>query len=126
MAKEKSSTDPTKDKKKEKKEKRRSEENGISKPSKKEKKDKDKKRTLENSVAVADTNEEVAGKENAPGDGEMKDAKEKVKEEDEEGKKKLVIVGAIVPFANPLCDEKVTKKVLRGVKKGKCFLSRIV
>ncbi len=27
-------------------------------------------------------------------------------------------VGALVPFANPLADEKVTKKVLKSVKKG--------
>ena len=28
-------------------------------------------------------------------------------------------VGALVPFANPLADEKQTKKVLKAVKKGK-------
>lgn len=28
------------------------------------------------------------------------------------------LVGALVPFANPLADEKVQKKVLKGVKKG--------
>jgi H/ACA ribonucleoprotein complex subunit 2 len=27
-------------------------------------------------------------------------------------------IGALVPFANPLADEKVTKKVLKSVKKG--------
>lgn len=27
-------------------------------------------------------------------------------------------IGALVPFANPLADEKVAKKVFRGVKKG--------
>lgn len=27
-------------------------------------------------------------------------------------------VGALVPFANPLADDKTTKKVLKGVKKG--------
>ena len=27
-------------------------------------------------------------------------------------------LGALVPFANPLCDEKATKKVLKTVKKG--------
>jgi len=30
------------------------------------------------------------------------------------------VVGALVPFANPLADEKTTKKVLKGVKKGMC------
>ncbi len=29
-------------------------------------------------------------------------------------------VGALVPFAHPLADEKVAKKVFRGVKKGEC------
>jgi H/ACA ribonucleoprotein complex subunit 2 len=33
-------------------------------------------------------------------------------------------LGALVPFANPLCDEKATKKVLKTVKKGE-FLSPI-
>lgn len=28
-------------------------------------------------------------------------------------------LGALVPFANPLCDDKVGKKVLKSVKKGK-------
>jgi H/ACA ribonucleoprotein complex subunit 2 len=33
-------------------------------------------------------------------------------------------IGALVPFANPLCDDKATKKVLKTVKKGK-FFSRL-
>lgn len=32
------------------------------------------------------------------------------------------VVGALVPFANPLADEKTTKKVLKGVKKGNCCI----
>jgi H/ACA ribonucleoprotein complex subunit 2 len=32
-----------------------------------------------------------------------------------------VPVGALVPFANPLCDDKATKKVLKTVKKGEFF-----
>ena len=38
----------------------------------------------------------------------------------EEEKKKVSIrpVGALVPFANPLADEKVARKVFKGVKRG--------
>lgn len=32
------------------------------------------------------------------------------------------LLGALVPFANPLADERVGKKVLKTVKKGICFL----
>jgi len=37
-----------------------------------------------------------------------------------EGSAEILIkpVGSLVPFANPLADEKVTKKVLKSVKKG--------
>lgn len=42
--------------------------------------------------------------------------------EEGDGDKSLVKVevplAALVPFANPLCDEKSQKKVLKGVKKG--------
>ena len=44
------------------------------------------------------------------------------KESTVEEKKKILAerpVGALVPFANPLADEKVAKKVFKGVKKGK-------
>lgn len=35
-----------------------------------------------------------------------------------DGKGAVRPIGALVPFANPLADEKVAKKVFRGVKKG--------
>ena len=46
-----------------------------------------------------------------------------VKDEDESEDKKAVVksevpMAALVPFANPLCDEKAQKKVLKSVKKG--------
>jgi H/ACA ribonucleoprotein complex subunit 2 len=48
-----------------------------------------------------------------------------VKEEDEDEKKPVVKVevplAALVPFANPLCDEKSQKKVLKSVKKGEYY-----
>lgn len=43
-------------------------------------------------------------------------------EDEEDGevevKTKIVLRGALVPFANPLADEKVGRKVLKGVKRG--------
>jgi H/ACA ribonucleoprotein complex subunit 2 len=100
MAKEKSE----KREKKEKKEKR-SEADGVKK-SKKEKKSK------LNGDNVAAAFEEVT-KEDLLVD-ETKDLVVK------EGRGEVVLqpVGALVPFANPLADEKITKKVLKSVKKG--------
>ena len=40
------------------------------------------------------------------------------------GEVTLKPVGALVPFANPLADEKVAKKVLKSVKKGMATLGR--
>jgi H/ACA ribonucleoprotein complex subunit 2 len=100
MAKEKSE----KRDKKEKKEKR-SEADGVKKP-KKEKKSK------LNGDNVAAAFEEVTKEVKA--EAETKDLVVK------EGSGEVVLkpVGALVPFANPLADEKVTKKVLKSVKKG--------
>lgn len=119
MAKDKSSTD--KKDKKEKKEKRSTEENGVKK-SKKDKKDKSSKdvttsllNTLEaekpGSVAVQENGDVVVAVavKDAEGDVDM-DAKEV-------GERPLL--GALVPFANPLADEKTGKKVLKSVKKGR-------
>ncbi|EON69589.1 hypothetical protein W97_08849 [Coniosporium apollinis CBS 100218] len=116
MAKDKSSD---KKDKKEKKEKRSTEENGVKK-SKKDKKDKSSKdvttsllNTLEaekpGSVAVQENGDVVVAVavKDAEGDVDM-DAKEV-------GERPLL--GALVPFANPLADEKTGKKVLKSVKK---------
>lgn len=90
--------------KKEKKEKR-SETDGVKKP----KKDKKSKLTGDNVAAAL---EEVT-KETAPAPALVL-----VKEGDAEVIHVIKPVGALVPFANPLADEKVTKKVLKSVKKG--------
>lgn len=86
---------------KEKKEKR-SETDGV----KKSKKDKKSKLSGENiAAAVKEVDNEVAAVAvSASVDG---DAVISAKP-----------VGALVPFANPLADDKTTKKVLKGVKKG--------
>lgn len=91
--------------KKEKKEKR-SEADGV----KKSKKDKKSKLSSEN---VAAAFEEVSKAAEAP----VVETKVLVVKESN-GETVLKPVGALVPFANPLADEKVTKKVLKSVKKG--------
>lgn len=127
MAKEKP-TDPEKEAKRAakaaKKEAKRSEKEGVHK-SKTEKTDKkhkkDKKEKKEKKVKEAEAaNVEVTTKllnsleETKPGSVVVKE-----KEGDLEVKVKTApLLGALVPFANPLADEKVGKKVLKSVKKG--------
>ncbi len=97
--------------KKEKKEKR-SESDGVKKP-KKEKKSK------LNGDNVAAAVEEVTKVKLLKAGSEEPSEKDKalvIKESSGE----LIVkpIGALVPFANPLADEKVAKKVLKSVKKG--------
>ena len=110
MAKEKSSKDASA--KKEKKEKKRSEEDGVHKKSKDKKEKKQKSEVLTTKVQNVLENGEQTG---APVEAETK--VEKVE--------KPRLVGALVPFANPLADDKVAKKVFKGVKKGKCILPEL-
>jgi len=100
-----------KSEKKEKKEKKekRSDSDGIKKSKK------DKKSKL-NGTNVAAAFEEVSKEVEAP----VVEAKALVAKESS-GEVVVKPVGALVPFANPLADEKVTKKVLKSVKKGKSF-----
>ncbi|KAI0143930.1 L30e-like protein [Hypoxylon sp. NC0597] len=101
-------TKPEKERK-EKKEKKRSEADGVTK-SKKDKKDKkEKKEKLKNAVNSAiddqlevDTSASVTV---------VKDGEEKV------AKVLVPVVGALVPFARPLADEKATKKIMKTVRK---------
>ena len=98
--------------KKEKKEKR-SESDGVKK-SKKEKKSK------LNGDNIAAAVEEVS----KPVEAEVEIAVKELIVVDIEGTGAAPKpVGALVPFANPLADEKVTKKVLKGVKKGNSSLT---
>jgi H/ACA ribonucleoprotein complex subunit 2 len=94
-----------KSEKKEKKEKR-SEKDGV----KKSKKDKKSKLSDENLVAAF---EEATKEVEKP----VVETKALVVQESS-GEVVVKPVGALVPFANPLADEKVTKKVLKTVKKG--------
>lgn len=98
--------------KKEKKEKR-SEKDGVHK-SKKEKKEKKPAESGDVVTKLLNTLEEEK-----PGTVTIKE------NEDVEVKVKVAPpVGALVPFANPLADEKVGKKVLKSVKKGMLFSAR--
>lgn len=111
MAKERSDKDREEKKrdKKEKKEKR-SDRDGVHK-SKKEKKTKEAALAENDNVATKILNKV---KEEEPGTVSLKE------NEDVEVKvKSAPLLGALVPFANPLADEKVGKKVLKSVKKGK-------
>ncbi len=119
MAKEKP-TDPDKEAKKlakaEKKAKR-AETDGVhkSKSDKKEKKEKKEKK-----LAAAASEVEVTTKLLNTID-ETKSGSVAVKEENGDVKVKVKtdsLLGALVPFANPLADEKTGKKVLKSVKKG--------
>lgn len=109
MAKDKSSKE-----KKEKKEKR-SESDGVKK-SKKDKKSKLNGDNIAAAIAEVTTKDKDVEKEN-----EVKDV---------EGVEGITViptaklVGSLVPFANPLADEKASKKVLKSVKKGSsCSIS---
>jgi H/ACA ribonucleoprotein complex subunit 2 len=101
-----------KSEKKEKKEKR-SEKDGV----KKSKKDKKSKLSDENLVAAF----EEASKEVEQPVVETKVLAVK----ESSGEVVLKPVGALVPFANPLADDKVTKKVLKSVKKGILLCSSV-
>jgi H/ACA ribonucleoprotein complex subunit 2 len=104
---------------KEKKKKKRSDEDGVRKPSsdKKEKKEKKAKRE-----ALAE--KALNGIRAAPAPAEAKSDDEEEVAEAGEAKSKQVLrpAGALVPFANPLADDKVAKKVFKSVKKGVCLM----
>ena len=105
--------------KKEKKDKKRSEADGVSKSSssKKDKKEKkEKKEKLKNAVSTALD----AQLENGGGDVTTL-AIIKADKDDDKTKTATVlkpVVGALVPFARPLADEKGTKKIMKSVRKG--------
>jgi H/ACA ribonucleoprotein complex subunit 2 len=87
--------------KKEKKDKKRKADDEVEDVS--EKKDKKKKRKSVDADGDAVMDASVA---------EIVEAKE-----DDNEEKAVVAIGALVPFANPLADEKQQKKVLKAVKK---------
>ena len=113
MAKEKSELEirEKKDKKDKKEKKRKLEDGGDGTSSKKDKK---KRKSLDASPMPVDDSDLMHV------DGQ---ASVKVEEANGNGDAKTVVavpLVALVPFANPLCDEKSQKKVLKSVKKGIC------
>merc|ERR1711939_864674 len=106
-----------KEKKEKKDKKRKSSEMEVDEaatPAKKEKKDKKARKSLD-----ASTVEGAADEEDGKVTMEAPSALVKGEAGEEgEGKVKVAVpISALVPFANPLCDEKNQKKVLKGVKK---------
>lgn len=99
-----------KEKKKEKKDKKRSDTDGVHKKSKKDKKGS----TLLNGAIEKELTADAPAQsqEAAVMDIQM----------DTESKLQPRPLGALVPFANPLAEEKVAKKVLKNVKKGMLFI----
>jgi H/ACA ribonucleoprotein complex subunit 2 len=108
MAKDKS--DKERKEKKEKKEKKRSETEGVHKH-KKDKKEK--KHALAGAVEKELTTQVLEGLEKAEAQGVT------VNGHVEGTTTEVRPVGALVPFANPLVEDKTAKKVLKSVKKGK-------
>lgn len=115
MAKEKSVDKEERRREKHAKKEKRSEKDGVHK-SKKDKKEKNKQEAIINSEAnKIEVTTELLNKleEEKPGSIAVKE------DENIEIKVKAApLLGALVPFANPLADEKVQKKVLKCVKKG--------
>ena len=110
MAKEKSTEKEERRKEKKDKKEKRSEKDGVHKS----KKDKKEKKVLEAAeeanVTTTLLNHLEAEKPGSITIKENGDVTVKVKS--------APLLGALVPFANPLADEKVGKKVLKSVKKG--------
>ena len=113
MAKEKSADKDQRKKEKKATKEKRSDIEGIHK-SKKDKKDKKEKRAAATAEDIEATTKLLSAiEEGKPGSVVIKeDGELQVKI------KGVPLLGALVPFANPLADEKIAKKVLKGVKKG--------
>ena len=96
---------------------------GVTKPEKKDKKDKKDKTVLAERALKEIQNAPTAKEDEDEDEDEVPQ-----KTNGETGSKKvngIRPIGALVPFANPLADEKVAKKVFKGVKKGLFSLFRI-
>lgn len=139
MSKEKSDKKEKKEKRdKHSKKEKHADKNGVSK-SKKDKKDKDKKTlavpaegaekllqdidSRERDVTILPKKiEGGAGDNGAAGGGDVMDVDEDVKMENGEDAENVEVQitprGALVPFANPLADERTAKRVFKSVKKG--------
>lgn len=119
----------TKPEKKEKKDKsaKRSEADGVSKSSKvkgDKKEKKDKKDKLKSAVLNAALDDKLQADAAAQSLDKAPEVTE-VEVEDDDGEKTTKhVVGALVPFARPLAEDKGTKKILKSVRKGKSFYTQ--
>ena len=107
---------PREERKKEKKGKKRSDKDGIKKSSSSSKPDKKANKAERKALAAEKALNEIRESE--------KPEAVRVKSDQEPGDDRkqppfMKPVGALVPFANPLADEKVAKKVFKGIRKGK-------
>ena len=78
---------------------------------------KDKKEKKDKKAKLAEVLSTQAPSSNVAANGEVVS-----EDEDVEMEKSTRPIGALVPFANPLADDKVAKKVFRGVKKGTLYI----
>lgn len=120
MAKEKSTDKEDRKREKHAKKAKRSEKDGVHK-SKKDKKGKHREASVkdENAEEVTEVVEDANVTEALLHKLENQDPKYDVKVVTaEDAPSEPVLLGALVPFANPLADEKTQKKVLKSIKKG--------
>ena len=121
MAKEKP-TDPDKEARmlaKAEKKAKRSETDGVHKSKSDKKEKKEKKKIADAAASEAEVTAELLNtiEDAKPGSIAIKDDAGDL----EVKVKAKPLLGALVPFANPLADEKAAKKVLKCVKKGSCI-----
>ncbi|KAJ5247459.1 L30e-like protein [Penicillium chermesinum] len=102
-----------KEKKRAEKKEKRSEKDGVSKP-KKEKKDKKDKAALADAVEKQITSQVIEGLEKAIPEGVTAKGEIDIDVVDAPAERPI---GALVPFAEPLVEDKQAKKVLKSVKK---------
>ncbi|KAI1113913.1 L30e-like protein [Nemania sp. NC0429] len=110
----------TKPEKKEKKEKKRSEADGVGKVKKDKKDKKEKKEKLKTAVTAAleEEEEQEQAVDTPVSTTVVVEQKKKTATTTAEPVTAApIIVGALVPFARPLADEKATKKVMKSVRK---------
>lgn len=104
-----------KEKKRAEKKEKRAEKDGVHK-AKKEKKDKKDKTALADAVEKEITSQVLEGLDQAASAGVTAKGEVEVDPMLLDGERPI---GALVPFANPLVEDKQAKKVLKSVKKGK-------
>lgn len=115
MGKEKTASKEERKQEKHKKKERRSEKDGVHKS----KREKTEKETAEKGELVEANDTDLTIKSTHSLKAQKPNAlSNKRNEETEVSVNVAPLIGALVPFANPLADDKIQKKVLKSVKKG--------